>query len=237
MRIWDINPGYLNRQSLLGEHRELHGIVSIIVNRRKGYSNHPETVRWRGYGWALRMRHQLLAEEMSLRGFCDSTPVLTRANKGLWPDTCIDEPGRQFKILELKYNKAEAGRIALPQNAQQLWSQHKYSVLARDTGLYKKIGRDVAGKQPCHDFSELAKLLTELLRTPPSAGGIRNALQHMWGHVSVYAAKPISDFEHWSLKKSLAETQRLALTNEETYLVSSTALSDLGAWIGAIHHK
>ena len=26
----DINPGYLNRQSLLGEHRELHGIVSKI---------------------------------------------------------------------------------------------------------------------------------------------------------------------------------------------------------------
>jgi len=23
MRVWDINPGYLNRQSLLGEHREL----------------------------------------------------------------------------------------------------------------------------------------------------------------------------------------------------------------------
>jgi len=31
MRLWDINPGYLNRQSLLGEHRELHGIVSILV--------------------------------------------------------------------------------------------------------------------------------------------------------------------------------------------------------------
>jgi len=26
MRIWDIDPGFLNAQSLLGEHRELHGI-------------------------------------------------------------------------------------------------------------------------------------------------------------------------------------------------------------------
>jgi len=49
MRVWDINPGYLNRQSLLGEHRELHGIISIIVNKKKGYANHPETVRWVGY--------------------------------------------------------------------------------------------------------------------------------------------------------------------------------------------
>ena len=46
MRIWDINPGYLNRQSLLGEHRELHGIVSIIRDNKKGYSRHPETLRW-----------------------------------------------------------------------------------------------------------------------------------------------------------------------------------------------
>ena len=68
MRIWDLNPGYLNRQSLLGEHRELHGIVSILVNKKKGYAKHPETLRWVKHGWALTMRHNLLAAEMSLRG-------------------------------------------------------------------------------------------------------------------------------------------------------------------------
>jgi hypothetical protein len=25
VRVWDLSPGYLNRQSLLAEHRELHG--------------------------------------------------------------------------------------------------------------------------------------------------------------------------------------------------------------------
>src|SRR5512144_1036602 len=84
MRIWDINPGYLNRQSLLGEHRELHGIVSIIVNGKKGHSKHPETVRWISHGWALKMRHQLLASEMSLRNFTDRTPVVICTNKGVW---------------------------------------------------------------------------------------------------------------------------------------------------------
>jgi len=39
MRIWDINPGQLNDKSLLGEHRELHGIVSILVNNKSGYAN------------------------------------------------------------------------------------------------------------------------------------------------------------------------------------------------------
>jgi hypothetical protein len=50
MRIWDIDPGYLNRQSLLGEQREPHGIVSLIVNGKKGYSRNPETRRWLNHG-------------------------------------------------------------------------------------------------------------------------------------------------------------------------------------------
>ncbi len=231
MRIWDINPGYLNRQSLLGEHRELHGVVSIIVNKKKGYSNHPETKRWVGYGWALRQRHRLLAAEMSLRGFTDRSPVLTRAKNGVWPTIYVDDPFRQFQILENKYLTKEQGRIVLPKNAQQLWSQHKYSVLARDANLYKTVGKDVSGMKPHHDFSELAKVLIEQLRTSPSDGGLRNALQHMWGHVSDFSIMPKSQAPSWSLRRLLKEIQKLALTKKESYLISSTALSELMAWI------
>jgi hypothetical protein len=34
MRVWDADPGYLNRQSLLGEHREIHAILSIVTKDR-----------------------------------------------------------------------------------------------------------------------------------------------------------------------------------------------------------
>ena len=231
MRIWDINPGYLNRQSLLGEHRELHGIVSIIVNKKKGYSNHPETLRWVGYGWSLRQRHRLLAAEMSLRGFTDKSPVVTRSSKGLWSKTYVDEPFRQFQILDDKYRNKEQGRIPLPKNARQLWRHHRYSTLARDVNLYKKLGKDVSRMKPHDDFSELAKMLTELLRKPPSVGGLRNALQQMWGHVSDFSSAPKGEVGSWSLSRLLKETRRHALKNEEPYLLSSTALSELMVWI------
>jgi hypothetical protein len=232
MRIWDINPGYLNRQSLLGEHRELHGIVSIITNGKKGYSNHPETVRWIGYGWALRQRHRLLAAEMSLRGFTDKSPVLTRARKGMWPKTYIDEPFAQFQILESKYSDKEQGRIPLPKSAQQLWSHHKYSVLARDANLYSRLGKEVSGMKPRHDFSGLAKLVSEQLRKPPSVGGLRNALHHMWGYVSDYDVVSKNEINSWSLGRLMKETQHRAMASREPYLTSSTALSELKAWIG-----
>ena len=48
MRIWDIHPQKLCRQHLLGEHRELHAIWSVLVNNKKGYSNHPKNVRLGG---------------------------------------------------------------------------------------------------------------------------------------------------------------------------------------------
>ncbi len=231
MRIWDINPGYLNRQSLLGEHRELHGVVSIIVKKKKGYSRHPETLRWAGYGWALKQRHKQLSAEMSLRGFIDKTPVVTRSNRGSWPNKFVDSPYLQLKILEQKYLCKEQGRIPLPKNAQQFWSQHKYSVLARSQNLYREIGKRVSEVKPNNEFSELADLLVEILRNPPSIGGLKNALQHMWGHVSDTPTSSKKNMAFWSINRLLKEIQVSALLNNEPYLLSSTALSELKIWI------
>jgi len=231
MRIWDIHPGYLNRQSLLGEHRELHGLVNILTQGKKGYSRHPETLRWAGYGWALKQRHALLAAEMALRGYQDQSPVRTRSAKEQWPTTFIDTPRQQFHLLHDKYRHKASGRIPLPQNAQQLWGQHKYSLLAHDPNRYKTLGHEVAKMNPRDDFESLALELTLALRNTPSVGGLTNALQHMWGHVSKESQAQSKKIQHWSLKKLLAETQSLALATEQTYLLHSTALSEFKMFI------
>lgn len=229
MRIWDVDPGHLNRQSLLGEHRELHAVVSILANARRGYANHPETVRWRGRGWALRQRHRLLAAEMALRGYVDRTPVAMRSGRGLWPDTYVDAPYDQLLILAGKYRDKEPGRIPLPRSPQQYWSHHKYSVMARDVAAYRALGREVAGLPARVEFAALADAVTALLRRAPSPGGLRNALQHMWGHV---AERPAGgDVGSWSPRRLLAETRRLALAKREPYLLASTALGELAAWL------
>jgi hypothetical protein len=46
MRVWDVNPGDLNRQSLLREHRDIHAVVSILTHAKQGDARHPETRRW-----------------------------------------------------------------------------------------------------------------------------------------------------------------------------------------------
>ncbi len=78
MRIWDIHPSILCRKHLLGEHRELHGIWSILTKNKIGYSQHPETKRWSGKLKALYVRHELLVGEMINRGYKHSSPLNDR---------------------------------------------------------------------------------------------------------------------------------------------------------------
>jgi len=230
MRVWDINPGYLNRQSLLGEHRELHGIVSIIRDNKKGYSNHPETLRWVGYGWALKQRHKLLVAEMELRGYQDKSPVLLRSKSEIWPADYIDSPARQISILKKKYKARESGRISLPGNIQELWAQHKYSVMARDISAYKEIGKRVTTRSGLKEIDAIALELVSILRIPPEKKLIENTLLHMWGYVSKYYPMSGDKISKLSKRALVNRIQQLALSNNIKYLLESTSLSELNAW-------
>lgn len=75
MRIWDLDPALLCRKHLLGEHRELHGLWNIYVKGKRGYRNHPETIRWDGKLGALRLRHEALVAEMEKRGWNHKSPL------------------------------------------------------------------------------------------------------------------------------------------------------------------
>ena len=231
MRIWDANPGYLNRQSLLGEHRELHAIVSIIKHNKKGYSHHPETLRWINFGWALGQRHRLLAAEMNLRGYVDRTPVLMKTQRLIWPEVFVDPPVTQLSILAEKYKDKEHGRIPLPKNLQQLWAQHKYSVMARDAAEYKRMGLLVASQKTGNGMSDLYQELVLLLRCPPGEGNLRNAVQHMWGYVSPYTSHSCKAIERKTIYGLSKEIQHLVFLHDVFYLKESTALSELLAWM------
>tara|TARA_B110000014_G_C19913585_1_gene472747 strand:+ start:353 stop:685 length:333 start_codon:yes stop_codon:yes gene_type:complete len=70
MRIWDkIEPSRLCRKHLLAEHRETLCIWSVITKNKKGYSKHPETVRYRSNLNALLYRHRTILNEAYSRGY------------------------------------------------------------------------------------------------------------------------------------------------------------------------
>jgi hypothetical protein len=227
VRIWDISPAYLSRGSLLGEHRELHGLVAVVEKGRLGYARHPETLRWRRHLAALRVRHELLAAEMRLRGYVERTPLPCRRWRCAWPSTFLDSPARQLALLAEKYAGRAGGRLALPCSNQELWAAHRYSVLARDQSRYRAIGRRVARLRRGAPLEPLATELTLLLRRPPEPGELENAVLHMWGHVR----GPSERARPATLAELFREIQRRALAQGEPFLTGSTALSELGVWL------
>lgn len=103
MRIWDISPNKLCKNHLLGEHRELHAIWTIITENRKGYSMHPETIRWKGKLKAIYHRHEELVKEMTNRGYAHKSPLNKKLATGKSKqDIFIDSPSKQIKILQQK---------------------------------------------------------------------------------------------------------------------------------------
>jgi hypothetical protein len=228
VRVWDVSPGYLSRQSLLGEHRELHAIYVILTEHRAGYARHPETLRWTNALGGLVARHAQLVAEMRLRGYTDRSP-LSAPRSCTWPVTFVTPPHQQFVLLRAKYGGSDSGRIPLPRSPQQLWAQHKYSVLARSPDVYRRFGRVVSAMGSRQSLRELAHALTLALRLTPSPGGLLNALEHMWGHVADRATVDERREAHSSAAALLSVTQQVAMRVGEPYLVASTALSDLAA--------
>ncbi len=103
MRIWDIPPERLCRQHLLGEHRELHAIWTILTRNKEGYSRHPETMRWKGRLKALYRVHEALVAEMKQREYRHNSPldIILAWGKGK-QDEFVDMPEEQIKILRKK---------------------------------------------------------------------------------------------------------------------------------------
>lgn len=103
MRIWDIHPKHLCRKHLLGEHRELHAVWTVITQNKKGYGQHPETKRWVGKLAALYHRHEQLVAEMQRRGYNHHSPLSKRLARGIQRQRAyVDTPPRQKLLLRGK---------------------------------------------------------------------------------------------------------------------------------------
>src|SRR5262245_20653107 len=168
---------------------------------------------------------------MRLRGYLHLSPLPSLASTARWPAHFVTEPADQFTLLGLKYRGRENGRIRLPRNTQDLWAQHKYSVMARDPDLCRAIGRRVSRLRRMSGFPELAADLVEILRQRPVDGRVVNAIEHMWGHVSDGASAEERRAAAADPEKMLAVTQALAMKTNERFVSASTALSELAVFV------
>ena len=75
----------------------------VITDNKKGYSFHPETLRWKGKLKAMYLRHEELVDEMIKRGYNHNSPLDKRKATGKSiQDVFVDAPSKQILILKQK---------------------------------------------------------------------------------------------------------------------------------------
>jgi len=219
MRIWDISPGYLDRQQLQAELQALKAVSASLPDA----VSDPELRRWQGYREALAWRQAVLFAELHLNK--DPGPARIQVTGPVtWPQGFEMPPAAQLQAVG-------QGRIARPRNPQELWAQHKYSVMARDPAWYQALGQRVAQERGA-DLAALAEELVLILREVPPPGRLVNALEHLWGYVAGQATEGEREAARRSPGALFNTTRRLALRLQQPYLLASTALSDLAVFVG-----
>ncbi len=100
VRVWCVPVGAFGRQRLLGQHVEIHTLITVeatrLSGRKCGYMNHPEAVKYRGRLGELVDVHNSVAAEM-LRGYNHHSPVAHPAT----PFTPTQEETRR-DLIELE---------------------------------------------------------------------------------------------------------------------------------------
>jgi hypothetical protein len=75
----------------------------VITQNKKGYSKHPETIRWIGKLKAMYLRHDEQVKEMEHRGYNHQSPLdIKNATGKSKQDVFVDIPSIQIQILKQK---------------------------------------------------------------------------------------------------------------------------------------
>ncbi|MCH8559988.1 MULTISPECIES: pyrimidine dimer DNA glycosylase/endonuclease V [unclassified Nesterenkonia] len=116
MRIWSLDPGYLDRQGLVACWRETLLAQAVLQGRTKGYMSHPQLVRFRAQAdplIAIGAYLQGVLSEASARGYrFDATKISSTGEQELMPVTTGQ------LLLEWDHLGAKL-RTRSPQKAQQ----------------------------------------------------------------------------------------------------------------------
>lgn len=135
---------------------------------------------------------------------------------------------KSFNVDEIIFSENEK-RISSPLNLQQIWAQHKYSVLARDHLFYKQTGSFLSGKKGLEGYKSFLEKVSDIILQRPNKGSLFNSVLHMWGYLPVGIKENINPSKK-NMHMCMKIIADFSLSEKCLYLKNSTALSDFYYW-------
>lgn len=110
----------------------------------------------------------------------------------------------------------------------KLWREQKYHVMFHSQLFYNTIR---AAMRDNATGEEVTLLIHQALAIPPTAGSMRNAIQHMWGYFKKHAtadekARYLTLCKESNFQALLTYIRELAIKYDVTYLKESQVLRE-----------
>jgi hypothetical protein len=162
---------------------------------------------------------------MTLRGYRHKSFLLDPDRAPVFPRGFIDPPHRQYALIREKCQAAGRGRIPIPETADQMWRQHRFSVSARDETVFQTIERGFQRQPREKDlrFAPLAETLVHLLRRSPTRNGLLRALGDMEAEAGILPGNS-------EPADRLHRLQTAAIAETIDSILETTAISELSIW-------
>jgi hypothetical protein len=120
MRLWSVNPKYLDRIGLVSCWRESLLAKKVLENKTKGYRNHPQLDRFKNYSDSIDAINSylfFLFKEAESRNFnFDKTKISGSKSEKI---ICVSSGQLDYEFAHLEYKLSRRDRVQFEKNKSE----------------------------------------------------------------------------------------------------------------------
>lgn len=134
MRLWSLHPRHLDVKGLVALWREGLLAKAVLKGNTKGYTNHPQLLRFKRHPRPLKaLNYYLLIihEEATKRGYAfDKTKIKPSKHPGTYP---ITKGQYEYEQVHLQKKLAHRNKNQYTNNRKSVWAIHPLFTLIEGT--------------------------------------------------------------------------------------------------------
>ena len=142
MRLWSIHPQYLDAQGLLAVWREALLAKKVLLGQTKGYTKHPQLVRFKESGnslLAINCYLKFIYQESLRRGYHFNSTKFNVADDGIMLDVTTDQLQYEFQHLLKKLKTRDSNCYELLLGCRNIQPHPMFKVKEGGVESWEKV--------------------------------------------------------------------------------------------------
>ncbi len=144
MRLWSIDPSFLDQKGLVALWREALLAQQVLRGRTRGYRSHPQLHRFRKYGCpvtAISTYLWAIHAEATLRGYTFDATKIARKPRPLAIPVTQGQLAMEWEHLKAKLRHRDRERFRLACQFDEIYPHPLFTVIAGDVEPWERTRR------------------------------------------------------------------------------------------------